>query len=58
MGKNMTQVFVIGDLHGCHSELVELLDKLGFVAGVHPQGHLVISVGDFIDRQDKPLEVI
>jgi polynucleotide kinase-phosphatase len=50
---------LIGDVHGCHDELVALLDKLGYsiaVAGdgvrhvTHPQGRRVIFVGDLVDR--------
>ncbi len=50
---------IIGDVHGCHDELVGLLDKLGYsiTAGIdgarhvtHPEGRRVIFVGDLVDR--------
>jgi len=50
---------VIGDVHGCHDELVALLDKLGYSTApdgegvrhvTHPQGRRVIFVGDLVDR--------
>jgi protein phosphatase len=50
---------IVGDVHGCHDELVALLDKLGYSTeangdGVrhvtHLQGRRVIFVGDLVDR--------
>jgi len=50
---------IIGDVHGCHEELVGLLDKLGYsiTAGsdgarhvTHPEGRRVVFVGDLVDR--------
>ncbi|WP_431947531.1 polynucleotide kinase-phosphatase [Actinacidiphila sp. bgisy167] len=41
---------VIGDVHGCGSELDTLLGKLGYVDGVHPQGRTAVFVGDLVDR--------
>ena len=41
---------VIGDVHGCHEELVALLDSLGYVDGVHPLGRRAVFVGDLVDR--------
>src|SRR6266849_67466 len=50
---------IIGDVHGCHDELVGLLDKLGYsiTAGsdrarhvTHPEGRRVVFVGDLVDR--------
>ncbi|HEY6116036.1 MAG TPA: polynucleotide kinase-phosphatase [Candidatus Dormibacteraeota bacterium] len=50
---------LVGDVHGCHDELVALLDKLGYSIAVdgegvrhvtHPQGRRVIFVGDLVDR--------
>jgi protein phosphatase len=51
---------VIGDVHGCRSELEALLDRLGYaitrdgegrpVDATHPQGRRVIFVGDLVDR--------
>lgn len=47
---------VVGDVHGCHRELVELLDRLGWQvddAGEHavaPAGRTAVFLGDLVDR--------
>ncbi|WP_109001228.1 polynucleotide kinase-phosphatase [Streptomyces rishiriensis] len=41
---------VIGDIHGCSSELESLLGKLGYADGVHPEGRRAVFVGDLVDR--------
>ncbi|MFD8002331.1 polynucleotide kinase-phosphatase [Streptomyces mirabilis] len=41
---------IIGDIHGCASELETLLGKLGYVDGVHPEGRTAVFVGDLVDR--------
>ena len=51
---------VIGDVHGCRSELETLLDRLGYsvirddegrpVDATHPLGRQVMFVGDLVDR--------
>ncbi|MFG2605105.1 polynucleotide kinase-phosphatase [Streptomyces sp. NPDC048514] len=41
---------IIGDIHGCSSELEALLVRLGYVDGVHPQGRTAVFVGDLVDR--------
>ncbi|MFF4187493.1 polynucleotide kinase-phosphatase [Streptomyces sp. NPDC001691] len=41
---------IIGDVHGCRSELETLLRKLGYVDGVHPGGRTAVFVGDLVDR--------
>ncbi|MFH9552635.1 polynucleotide kinase-phosphatase [Streptomyces sp. NPDC017435] len=41
---------IIGDIHGCASELESLLGKLGYADGVHPQGRQAVFVGDLVDR--------
>ncbi|MFJ8993953.1 polynucleotide kinase-phosphatase [Streptomyces sp. NPDC102279] len=41
---------IVGDIHGCSSELETLLGKLGYVDGVHPQGRTAVFVGDLVDR--------
>lgn len=45
---------IIGDVHGCYDELIELLATLGYdpesdPAG-GPEGHRLIFVGDLVDR--------
>lgn len=54
---------IIGDIHGCYDETVELLQKLGYsiaevedngnpiaIAVSHPQNRQVIFLGDLVDR--------
>ena len=45
---------LIGDVHGCASELDTLLDRLGWDVGahpaVHPDGRTAVFVGDLVDR--------
>jgi protein phosphatase len=47
---------IIGDVHGCHRELVALLAKLGWQVdtmgtdAVHPDGRIAVFVGDLVDR--------
>jgi protein phosphatase len=64
---------IIGDVHGCFDELVELLQKLGYEIGEradatsakdgvgkvrHPQGRKAVFVGDLVDRGPKIAEVL
>ena len=47
---------IVGDMHGCHTELVALLAELGWVvdtAGTrahHPAGRMAVFLGDLVDR--------
>ncbi|WP_020670396.1 polynucleotide kinase-phosphatase [Amycolatopsis nigrescens] len=47
---------VIGDVHGCREELVELLTELGYrispegTGAHHPDGRTALFVGDLVDR--------
>jgi len=54
---------IIGDIHGCYDETIELLKKLGYEIGealdndkkfgievTHPHGRKVIFLGDLVDR--------
>ena len=46
---------IIGDVHGCYDELLELFDGLGYVADAEagmrsPEGRRVVFVGDLVDR--------
>jgi protein phosphatase len=49
---------IVGDVHGCYGELIELLGLLGYQhddeSGMrHPQGRCLIFVGDLVDRGPK-----
>ncbi|WP_028049521.1 polynucleotide kinase-phosphatase [Cellulomonas sp. URHD0024] len=59
--RSMTGPFdVVGDVHGCRSELESLLGLLGYavlrdpegrpVDAVHPDGRTVVFLGDLVDR--------
>ncbi|MFE3516297.1 polynucleotide kinase-phosphatase [Streptomyces sp. NPDC059166] len=41
---------IIGDIHGCSSELDTLLAELGYKDGAHPDGRTAVFVGDLVDR--------
>ena len=46
---------IVGDVHGCHGELTELLDLLGYEvtaggARRHPAGRTAVFLGDLVDR--------
>ncbi len=42
---------IIGDVHGCASELHTLLEQLGYGPdGRHPEGRTLVLVGDLVDR--------
>ena len=53
---------VIGDVHGCHEELVALLGRLGYEPADggyrHPEGRKVIFLGDLVDRGPSTPEVL
>lgn len=57
---------IIGDVHGCFDELVELLAKLGYQVAedagrftvTHPQGRRALFLGDLVDRGPKIAEVL
>ena len=53
---------IIGDVHGCHAELLALLDKLGYDTGAspiaHPDGRRAVFVGDLVDRGPGVAEVL
>lgn len=47
---------IVGDLHGCDAELLELLAELGYevaadaLSAVPPEGRKAVFVGDYVDR--------
>jgi serine/threonine protein phosphatase 1 len=49
----MQKTLIVGDIHGCHAELLDLLAKAGVA-----DGDLVVSVGDLVDRGPDPGPVI
>lgn len=57
---------IIGDIHGCFEELVELLDRLGYRIAQNgdqysvaaPEGRKAVFVGDLVDRGPKIAEVL
>jgi protein phosphatase len=54
---------IIGDVHGCYDELLELLAALGYeldaVTGMrHPNGRKAVFVGDLVDRGPGVVEVV
>lgn len=49
----MPNTIIIGDIHACHAELLDLLDKAGI-----GDDDLVVSVGDIVDRGPEPREVV
>jgi protein phosphatase len=57
---------IIGDIHGCYDELLELLAALGYVVthdanGIHvrhPEARKITFVGDLCDRGPKTPEVL
>ena len=58
---------IIGDIHGCFDELVELLKELGYEISTQPDGETIVKppegrkaifVGDFVDRGPKVSEVL
>ena len=53
---------IIGDIHGCYDELIELLTKLGYQdtnnLWSHPAGRKAVFVGDLVDRGPKTPEVL
>lgn len=48
--ENQNWNYVIGDIHGCYDELLELEEKIGLHAEYNSVNPFIISVGDLIDR--------
>ena len=57
---------LIGDVHGCYDELIELLTKLNYApdaesetgAWRHPLGRKAVFLGDLVDRGPKVVETV
>ena len=53
-GSKYRNIWVVGDLHGCYTNLMNQLDALKFDA----EQDLIISVGDLIDRGSENVECL
>src|SRR5919106_4144402 len=53
MAQSEGRTVVVGDIHGCYDELIELIDKVKF-----KKADRVISVGDLITKGPKSREVL
>lgn len=49
----MPRTLIVGDIHGCHAELLDLLDRVGLDAD-----DTLVSVGDLVDRGPDPGPVV
>ena len=56
---------IIGDVHGCFDELVELVTNLGYqvdigsqIAVTHPDNRKLVFVGDLVDRGPNSVDVL
>ncbi|WP_193157266.1 metallophosphoesterase [Citrobacter cronae] len=53
-GSRFRKIWVVGDLHGCHTNLMNRLDEIEFST----KEDLLISVGDLIDRGSENVECL
>ncbi|HHE5967902.1 TPA: metallophosphoesterase [Citrobacter braakii] len=53
-GSNWRNIWVVGDLHGCYTNLMNRIDELKF----DPAKDLLISVGDLVDRGTENVECL
>ncbi|RZG93038.1 metallophosphoesterase [Acinetobacter pittii] len=53
-GQQFSAIYIVGDLHGCHSLLIQKLKKLNFDF----RNDLLICTGDLVDRGNENLECI
>lgn len=54
---------IIGDIHGCFDEFIQLLGQLGYELNedgyyIHPEGRRFVSVGDIMSRGPKSIETM
>lgn len=56
------KVDIIGDIHGCYGELMELLEELGYSindkSSLHKDGRKLAFLGDLTDRGPESIKVI
>ncbi|WP_339287098.1 polynucleotide kinase-phosphatase [Paenibacillus sp. FSL R5-0486] len=59
-----TGIDIIGDIHGCYDEMMEIIVRLGYVdedgSGLyrHPEGRKLVSVGDVTSRGPESLKCL
>lgn len=53
-GSNWRNIWVVGELHGCYTNLMDRLNELKF----DPEKDLLISVGDLVDRGTENVECL
>jgi protein phosphatase len=61
-GENMEYYDIIGDIHGCYEEFVQLTRKLDYSwekgYPIHPKGRKLVFLGDLTDRGPLSIKVI
>ena len=57
-GSKYRNIWVVGDLHGCYTNLMKKLETIGFDTKKlrDLRVHLLISVGDLVDRGTENVE--
>lgn len=50
----MERILAIGDIHGCYTKLVSLMEKVN----INPVKDALVFIGDYIDRGDRAKEVV
>ena len=55
---NFSQIFVVGDIHGCHIFLTQIHKKILDQSNNTSGNKLLIYLGDYIDRGPKIKETI
>lgn len=63
MSQDRQKLDIVGDLHGCYDELLDLLAELGYAPNesglwTHPDDRKLVFVGDFTDRGPKSLHCL
>ena len=53
---------IVGDIHGCYDEFLNLIDKLGYLMNtgipIHPDGRNLVFVGDTMDRGPDSIKML